>query len=782
MFEGIIAAMSTVFEFLFKYPAGEYAHGRLVWLSSMRIELQLLLLLALAGLAWWLYRRTSSAVSARRRRVLLALRWAVIVLAVVVLSAPALESDRPDAARSHFLPVLVDCSRSMSIRDARVEESAASRIDVANRLTFGSEGLLSGARQGTKTTLYAFDDTLRRIDEPVPLKANGTATNLFTALRDVEAELRHLPMIGAVLVTDGCGNDGGDPLAAARLLARRGVPLYVVGVGSAELPKDYEVLRLAAPRRIRRNTDAELRVTVRHTDLHEPFDVEVLRGEFPVARKTVRPDPDNDISEVRIAFTPLVKGATTYKVRIPPAPGEQITDNNEAAFVLDLYEERLPVLYLEGSPRNEFRFLWRAMHRDKEFRVVTMLRLAEDRFLIQGADDAVRPAPGAPTERESLRRGFPDTPELLNSFEAVILGDIEADFFTPEQQEMLRGFVEQRGGGLLMLGGVNAFGAGGYADTPLGNLLPVEVVPGGKGYDRDKFKPRFSKDGLNHLAMQLVEDPVANLQLWRQMPELIGLTRVGELKPGATLLMSRELDGREAPVLAVHRVGAGRAAAFTSGGSWYWQMSRPSDDMFYEKFWKQMIRWLAVGAEARLVVETDRENYTRGQPVTLRARVADEAMRPVNDAVVTAVLTNPLDEVTRIRMNWVLGEDGVYESVVSPSVEGDHSVTVEVQGKRWEALDPARTGFRVAKPVIEFRNAGLKEDILRKMATATGGGYFAAEDVGELLEQVHERTAALPSVQSEPTRKPIWNMPVLLLAMFGLLATEWLIRRRGNLA
>ncbi|MBS3735228.1 MAG: hypothetical protein KGY99_09930 [Phycisphaerae bacterium] len=774
--------MSSVFEFLFKYPAGEYVRGRLVWLSAMRIELRLLLLLALAGGVWWLYRRTSSAVSARRRRVLLALRVAVLLLAVVVVSAPALESDRPDTPRSHFMPVLVDCSRSMSIRDARRDEALIARIDAANRLAFGPKGLLADSGQRTKMPLYAFDETLRRVDEPEALAARGTATNLFAALRDADAEMRHLPVIATVLITDGCDNAGGDPLSAAGLLERRGVPLYVIGVGSPNLPKDYEVLRLAAPRRVRRNTDAELRVTVRHTDLPEPFDVEVLRGEFPVARKTVRPEPDNDISEVHIAFTPLVKGATTYKVRIPPAPGEQVTDNNETAFVLDLYDERLPVLYVEGSPRDEFRFLWRAMHRDKEFRVVGMLRLAEDRFLIQGADDAVRPAPGAPTEKESLRRGFPDTPELLNSFEAVILGDIEADFFTPEQQEMLKTFVEQRGGGLLMLGGVNAFGAGGYAGTPVGNLLPVDVVPGGKGYMRDTFKPEFAEDGLNHLAMQLVDDPVANLQLWRQMPELIGLTRVGDLKPGATMLMSHDMKGREAPVLAVHRAGAGRAAAFTSGGSWYWQMSRPADDLFYEKFWKQMIRWLAVGAEARLDVRTDRQNYARGQRVVLRARVADEAMRPVNDAVVTAVVTDPLETVTRVRMNWVLGEDGVYEAAVTPTIEGAHHVTVEVEGTRWEAVGPAHTGFRVAKPVAEFRNAGLKKDLLRKMAAATGGRYFDAEDAGALFEQIAERTAALPSRQAEPVRKPIWNMPVLLLAMVGLLASEWLIRRRGNLA
>jgi uncharacterized membrane protein len=774
--------MKTLFEFLFKYPVGEYARGRLVWLTSMPVEVHLLLLLALGSGAWWLYRRTSSAVSARRRRVLLSLRLAVLLLAVIVLSAPALESDRSEAPRSHFLPVMVDCSRSMSIRDGRIGEQGASRIDVANRLALGPRGLLSGIGERTKVALYAFDESVRRIDDAQALEANGVATNLFTALRDVESESRYLPLIGAVLITDGCGNEGGDPLEAARLLARRGVPLYVVGTGSPELPRDYEVLQVAAPRRVRRNTEVDLRVTVRHTDFGEPFSVEVLRGEFPVARETVTPTEDKDISEVRIAFSPLMKGSTTYKVRIPPEPGEHVTDNNEESFVLDLYDERLPVLYVEGSPRDEFRFLWRAMRRDKEFRVVTMLRLAEDRFLVQGADDSARPAPGAPTEKDSLRRGFPDTPELLHSFEAVILGDIEADFFTAKQQELLRQFVEKRGGGLLMLGGVNSFGAGDYADTPVGDLLPVEIISGGQVYARDKFKPDFSREGLDHLAMQLVEDPVANLQLWRQMPELIGLTRVGAIKPGATLLMSRRIDGQEVPVLAVHRAGSGRVAAFTSGGSWYWQMSRPAEDQFYEKFWKQMIRWLAVGAEAQLRASTDKEIYARGEEVVVRARVADEALRPVNDAAVTAVVTDPLDKVTRVPLNLALGEDGLYEAELDSPIEGDHLVTVEVAGNRWEDLRPAQTGFRVAKPVIEFRNAGLREDLLRQMAAETGGKYFHSEDAGRLIEEISGLAAKLPVASAEPVRKPIWDMPALFLALLGLMTTEWLVRRRGNLA
>jgi len=774
--------MEALFKFMFKYPIGEYARGRLVWLASTPVELRLVILLALGAATWWLYRRASSAVSGRRRWVLLSLRLAVLLLAVIVLGAPALESDRSEAPRSQFLPVMVDCSRSMSIRDGKIDEQESSRIAVANRIALGPGGLVSGVGDRTKVMLYEFDESVRRMYEPRAMQADGVATDLFSALRDVESESRYLPLMGAVLITDGCRNEGGEPLEAARLLARRGVPLYVVGVGSPEMPRDFEVIQVAAPRRVRRNTEVELRVTVRHTDYTEPFDVQVLRGEFPVARKTVRPGEEGDISEVRISFSPLMKGPTTYKVRIPAGPGENVIDNNEQSFVLDLYDERLPVLYIEGSPRDEFRFLWRAMRRDREFRVVTMLRLAKDRFMVQGADDTARPAPNAPTEKESLSGGFPDTPELLNSYEAVILGDIEADFFTDKQQRLLGEFVEQRGGGLLMLGGVNSFGAGGYGNSPVGNLLPVELVSGPQGYVRDKFKPEFSRDGLDHLAMQLVDDPVANLQLWRQMPELVGLTRVGRLKPGATLLMSHRLNEQDVPVLAVHRVGAGRAAAFMSGGSWYWQMSRPAEDKFYEKFWKQMIRWLAVGAEARLRVSTDKEIYSRGEQVVLQARVADEALRPVNDAAVMAVVTDPLDNVKRIRLNLSLGEDGLYEAALDAPAEGDHTVVVEIAGKRWENVRPARTGFRVAKPVIEFRNAGLREDLLRRMAEATGGKYFRPEQVDELVREVSALAGKWKDHRAEPIRKPIWDMPILFFLMLGLLATEWMIRRRGNLA
>jgi hypothetical protein len=246
--------------------------------------------------------------------------------------------------------------------------------------------------------------------------------------------------------------------------------------------------------------------------------------------------------------------------------------------------------------------------------------------------------------------------------------------------------------------------------------------------------------------------------------------------------MSRPLNGAEAPVLAVHRVGAGRAAAFTSGGSWYWQMSRPAEDQFYEKFWKQMIRWLAVGAEPQLRVSTEKEIYSRGERVVLRAHVADEALRPVNDAAVTAVVTDPLDNVTRVPLNLALGEDGLYEADLDPSIEGDHTVTMEIAGKRWEGVRPAQTGFRVAKPVIEFRNAGLREDLLRRMAAETGGKYCHSEDAGRLIEEISGLAGKLPVARAEPVRKPIWDMPALFLAMLGLMTAEWLIRRRGNLA
>lgn len=783
----------------------------LVFLSPVPREILLLALLVASGGLWLLYRRVSSRVSRTVRVSLIALRVAFVAILLAVLAIPALQSPRQRVG-DVFTAVLVDTSGSMSIPDAKTGQAAISkgeivagprtRIDAAKEILRGvilpqfdanSRNVLSGMGDRSRVVQYAFDQDTRRLSAnaaPSDLKADGPYTDIFGAVRTMEADLRNVPLAGVIMLTDGARNSGGNLVEAAKILQSRHVPLYVVGLGNPVPPKDYEVVNVFAPSSIRRNTEVEIYATVRSTGYSKPFDVQVFRGTTPLLTKTVTPADGTDLQRVRMVFTPDQEGSTTYKVAIPVGADEAIKTNNSRQFSIDIKDDRLPVLYVEGSPRPEYRFLRKAMLADRDFRLVGLLRLAKDRLYVQGANES----------EQYLQKGFPDTPERLFAFQAVILGDIEAGFFTPRQLELLEEFARLRGGGVIMLGGVNSFGLGKYAGTPVEKMLPLSITPADPPYSDDRYSAKITPEGLKHPVTRLVPDKELSEHMWGNAPQLMGITPVQGVKAGGQVLLTSEKGNQ--PVLAVQNYGQGRVAAFTSGGSWFWQMSMPAGDGFYEKFWKQLIRWLVVGAREQFTLETDAQMYARKEPVIIKASVFGKDLKPINDAIVKVTVTDSAGNKQELTMDWILSEEGAYQCRYIPQEEGAYSVTASVEG--WASggdpsrgvtasgpsSAPARAGdaktlsteFRVSAPLVEFNDAGLKEDALRSMAEATGGKYFAPGEVGLLPAELAKATSVARTEGPRPQPRPIWDTPVLLGMLLGLACIDWIIRRKNGLA
>ncbi len=754
-----------MFSLLFKYPLQSYRDGEFVFLSNLPGEARLVLFVAAVALLWWMYRRARDRVNRRRYRWLLGLRLALFTLLLIMLSMPALRTADPSDT-AVFTAVLVDSSRSMSIDDAAGVNEGLTRMAAAQQLLGENGGVLEALNDAGTPIVYAFDQTLRRTT-PDAIKAEGRYTNLFRSVRDMEAELRALPLSSVVLITDGARNKGGDPLDAARLLANRGVPLHIIGIGSDPPPRDYEVVRVVAPQTVRRNTEVELFITVRHTDLHEPFDVLVKRDEGVLLTHPVQPDARTDLTRLRIVFTPDHDGTATYTVEIPQTEGESITQNNRRDFRITIEDDRLPVLYIEGSPRMEYRFIRRAMMRDPRFRVVGMLRLASDQFYIQGA------TPDDPP----LINGFPTTLADLGKFQAIVLGDVEASYFSADQLELIERFVRERGGGLAMLGGVNSFGLGGYANTPVGKTLPVNITPHDGQYTDSQYTAVLNPDGMTHPVMRLEQDPQINERLWNTMPPLIGMTPVAGVKRGASLLVEQEGTGQ--PVVAVQNYGAGRVAAFTSGGSWYWQVSMPAVNEFHERFWKQLVRWLVMGAKDHLTARTDAQTYARGDAVLVLATVLGEDLRPVNDAQLTCTIADPLGNEHELAMSWILSEEGVYQCRYVPEDEGAYTATVNVSDMD---VNPAVTHFVVSEPTVEFADAGLKGSLLTEMASMTGGVYATYANAQPVIDRAAADARAARYAGAEVDLASLWDVPALYVTLLGLMIAEWLLRRRSGLA
>ena len=759
------------FENIFNISPEMFQQGHLTFIGRISPQVLILVLPVLALGVWLAYRLVAPRTTTRAWRTVVALRLALVTVLLFLLADPVMRwmHGRQDV----FTAVLVDTSRSMGITDVGTGQGATiSRIDAARQLLQGNgtgdEGLLKTLNKDGKVLVYGFDENVRRITSIDQLKADGQFTNIFRGIHDMEAELRGMPLAAVVLMTDGGRNTGGTTQDAAGLLAARGVPLYPIGLGNPNPPNDYEVVSVVAPKRVRRDSEVELQVTVRHTGYKDPFDLTVSRGQAVIATRKIVPSPDTDLEQVKMVFTPDQEGTATYHIAIAPGKDEKNTDNNARDIDIEIRDDRLPVLYVEGSPRMEYRFLRRALFNDPDFRLVGLLRLGDNRFYVQGAND----------NEAFLAKGFPTTVEQLDTFQAIILGDIEASYFTPDQMKMLQEFVRTRGGGLLMLGGVNSFGLGKYVGTPIADMLPMQITANDGPYSDEQYKARVMQGIGVHPVMQLSLDPEANRVLWSQAPPLVGITPVAGVKPGALTLLTRDSDGK--PIFAVQNYGAGRVAAFTSGGSWYWRVSVPSTVEFYEKFWKQLVRWLAVGAKERLTAETDSDVYAPGKPVIIRASALAKDLQPVDDASIIATITDPLGNHEDVPMDWILSEEGVYQAQYVPQDEGDYRIAVRVDG--WTDMKPVETDFRVSQPMVESADTGLKEDELKEMAKIAHGRYFSYADASQLPAEIAKSADSARFAGMKPEDKEIWDMPVLFALAFVLMVAEWIVRRRSGLA
>lgn len=752
----------SLLEILTGHTAADFAEGKILFLGGL---LTMLAVAILMGAAWFAYRRVAGRLSPRRFRILLGLRLATALILGLMLGIPVLRllNQRNDL----YVAVLVDTSRSMSISDAGTAGAEAPRIEAVRSLLGGETGLLAGMGDSVRPVIYGFDDRLQRLAGPEALTATGRSTNLFRAVRDMDADLRGLPLAAAVLLTDGCRNAGGPEDEVVSLLKQRGLPLYAVGVGSTAQPLDIEVLRVEAPKVVRRNTEVLARVAVRRSGWKQPFQLQIRRGDIALATVAVEARAEGDLELVNVPFTPDSEGAQTYSAVVAPVDGERIADNNRRDFTIELNDDRLPVLYVEGSPRTEFRFMRQALFRDRDFRVVSILRLGKGNFYVQGAAEG----------EGYLAQGFPTTREQLFAYQAVIIGSIEASYFSTEQLALLDEFVRVRGGGLIMLGGSSSFGGGGYTSTPLGKALPFAITTKDGAYRPGTYPMKVADANREHPLLRLTAEASRSRQLWDMAPPVIGVTPTSELRLSAQQLIASE---DRSVVLAAHSYGAGRVAAFTSSGSWYWRMSLPSDVGFHEKFWKQALRWLAVGASERLSVDVESDLFARGAPVTIRATVLAKDLQPINDARVVCTITNSAGTAEDLDMDWILREDGVYECAYIPAEDGDYRVSVRLDGTEDR---PVRSVFSINEPVTEFNDTTLKEDRLRALAEATGGAYApAGSAAAELAPRLKRILDAVSLKGVEPEDLPLWNMPLILALLVLFAAAEWSLRRRWGLA
>ena len=762
--------MDSLFRFLFEYRPVIFQQGEFRLAPSTGSYVAAVLAAAAVLLAVVTYRGLAGRGRVRDRVVLTALRIATLGVLLFCLFRPILVV-KAAVPQQNYLAVLIDDSRSMQIADWGTQPRGA-----FVKQAFGTKdaALMKALSERFVLRPFRFSSSAARLASTDDLTFTGAQTRLGAALDGARQELAGLPLAGMVLVSDGADTTDASLTSALLSLKAAAVPVFTVGVGRDRLARDVQVDRVSTPRTALQGTSLVIDAVVTQTGYAgETVSLNVENDGRIVGSQDVKLPMDGEPAAVRVRFTAADAGPRVFKFRIAPRPGELVTENNARDALIDVANRKEKILYYEGEPRPEMKFIRRAVFADKNLSVITLQRTADNKYLRFLEDES----------KEELASGFPKTRDELFAYRGVILGSIEAGAFTGDQLRMLGEFVERRGGGLLMLGGPRAFAEGGYAGTPVADALPVTIERPARALDvlpvaRLHVKP--TRAGEAHGVTQIAATEAASTARWTDMPVLTSVNTIREVKPGATVLLNGSDERRrDQVVLASQRYGRGKTLAFPVQDSWHWQMDvkMSLEDQTHENYWRQLLRWLVDGVPGTVDVHTTTDRVEPGEPITIVAEVVDPAFVEVNDARVIAKVTGPKGSVVDVPMQWTGQRNGEYRATFPAPDQGMYLAQVEAT-RAGKSLGTGTTEVRATPSDAEYFDATMHAPRLQRIAEETGGRFYTPETVAGMPEDLRYTGRGVTTVEE----RELWHMPIVLFLLLGLISAEWGYRRVVGLA
>ena len=756
----------AIFEFFFKYRPLMFEQGDFTFRASWIGGIAALAAIAAGVVTWRSYAQVRGNSQPIDRLVLTVVRLAAFAVLAFCLMQPVLILSSV-VPQQNFLGVLIDESRSMRIADT----------DETPRLQFVQEQLAStdaplraALNERFSLRFFGFANETDRLDVVNELTYDGTRTHLGQALERAHDELSDVPLSGLVVVTDGADNAPAGLAESLLPVQAAGVPVFTVGLGREEFDRDIQLGRVETPRRVLRGASLVTDVVVSHRGYEgQAVSVQVEDEGRIVGSEDVVLGDEDDLQTVRLRFTASEEGPRLFTFRVTPQPGEMVTQNNVRDSLIVVDDRREKILYFEGEPRFEVKFLRRAVEDDENLQVVILQRTAENKFMrfnVDGPDDLVG--------------GFPTTRGELYDYSGLILGSIEANHFTPDQLRMIGDFVNHRGGGLLMVGGRRSFAEGGYAGTPVADVLPVVLADEGGDGDESFFTEigvETTRAGATHVATQIADTEEASAARWSELPPITVVNPITEVKPGATTLLTGA--GGDLVLLSFQRYGAGKSLAFPVQDSWTWQMHADIevDDMTHETYWRRLLRWLVDGVPDQVTIDLPTDRVQPEETVEILASVGDANFEELNNSLVLASITHPDGNFTDLPMEWTAQRDGEYRTSFTPPAEGFYEVRVEAMlGDDLLGEDVAYV--QVAPSDAEFYDSTMRTPLLERVAEETGGRFYTPETVGTLADDIQYVGGGVTVVEEHD----LWDMPALLLLLTALVLGEWGFRRFRGLA
>jgi uncharacterized membrane protein len=473
---------------------------------------------------------------------------------------------------------------------------------------------------------------------------------------------------------------------------------------------------------------------------------------------------------VTFSIKPAAVGRRTYRVAVEGVKGSATGQTLLAEQTVDVIANRVKVLYLD-IPRDERKILGHWLARDPIVDLAMLTMMPKGGWYAQGQ-----------MLHANAGDGLPDREEDLYKYDVIILGDVPRSYFrsggdlAETKMARLVDFVTRRGGGLITLGGRSVYAAGQYGDSSLARVLPFDISAAKETQVNKPFKIAPTPAGFAHPLMLLQADPAANREAWLDLPTLDGNNFVGPVKPGASLLAQREVDGGgSVPVIAIQPVGKGQVLSLSADTTWRWEMMRPEEgEDYFVRFWGNAIRTLA--PDPRLA--PDRPQVTRyetatpvGQTVTLSTRLVDKVFKPVRDADLVVKVTSPSGRVTNIYPRDGREAPGLYEYQVTLDEPGSWEVSAAYKDQvSSERIFAGGGGGEMDDP-------RARPDATASFAKATGGEAFGAGQAEALLKRLN----LTPRTLVQQTTVAVWNLPAVMALFIAIVCVDCFLRKRRGM-
>ena len=765
------------------------------------------ILFALILLSVYLYRR-SWGLRPWQRVLLGVVRVVALVLVCITLLEP-MAVVRKTNTQQRGLPVLVDISESMAMKDQRksdedlVEAAAAlnlvadtesdaaqavlglgvkqrqtiatsSRLDLAtNLLSRSARSSLALLDEHVDVSYHTFGKTSRMLSDDgvltekvaAELQPIETETAIAKALESV-AKSGGVPPAGIVLLSDGIDNAGSlHTKSILRDLGTRGIPVYTIPIGLAD-PDDISIRNIVMQEVAYSGDRVPVRIQLESKGYEKrTARMSVMLNGRRVSQRTVQFDSGLQFQNIDFRVDVYEKGAAQIEIVVDPFDDEVSSDNNRIERSIRIVNEKVNVLYIEGNARWEYRYLRAILKRDPRINAT---------FIASNAGPEV--ARNSPEHIEK----FPNQREEAFQYDLIILGDVDAAFFNDDELRMLNELVRDRGASLLMLCGA-MHSPSSYSGTPLETMLPVRFDPDSPWEEvAEAIYPVLTPAGSSSLVMTLENDPEANDRIWSRVSPLDHLPPLLEAKPGATVLATLSDSGSRAqqfPLVAWQRYGTGKCMSVATDR--LWRLRFKTGDKYHWRLWSQCIQFMTLsrlmGEHKRIRLETDRAIYPVGSQCRIYAHVLDDDYEPVIqprfDVVVSGLEGGNSMETVSLRPDR--SHPGLYEGYFTPPSPGRYRIESNENDKPISNT----TEFQVAVVKKELIDPNVRVEQLERIANLTGGMCLNMSEFSKIQSLVNNK----PLTTTVRSERPLWDNGWMAFAIIGLVGLEWILRRRNDL-